>query len=99
MIESPKVTTDLLDTVILNGDGVYARLGGPGLNLRSELNRPALRFPADQDFAFGQHGDEIYFISMPVVRSGDATLQLRLGFDERPTSATIVSARQRMFWT
>ncbi len=95
IIDSPKLTTDLLDTVILNGDGVYAELAGAGLGLRSELNRRGLGFPADQDFAFGQHGDEIYFISMPVVR-GQSTLQLRLGFDERPTSATIASAKRRM---
>jgi signal transduction histidine kinase len=97
VLESPKATTDLLDTVILNGDGVYAQLAGPTMNLRSELNRPLLNFRSDQDFAFGQHGDDIYFISMPVVRGG-TTLQLRLGFDERPTSATIASARLRMFW-
>ncbi len=97
-IDSPKLTTDLLDTVILNGDGVYADLTGPSLNLRSELNRRGLAFPTEQDFAFGQHGDNIYFISMPVVRGG-ATLQLRLGYDERPTGVTIASARQRMFWT
>jgi hypothetical protein len=97
VLESPKATTDLLDTVILNADGVYAELAGPGMDLRSELNRPSLHFRPDQDFGFGQHGDDIYFISMPVVR-GPTTLQLRLGFDERPTSATIASARQRMFW-
>ena len=95
VIESPKLTTDLLDTVILNGDGVYAELAGTGMGLRSELNRRGLGFPADQDFAFGQHGDDIYFISMPVVR-GEQTLQLRLGFDELPTSATIASAKRRM---
>jgi signal transduction histidine kinase len=98
VIDSPRLTTDLLDTVILNGDGVYAELTGPTKDLRSELNRPGLHFPQQQDFAFGQHGRGIYFISMPVVR-GDATLQLRLGFDERPTGAIIASARQRMFWT
>jgi signal transduction histidine kinase len=97
-IDSPKLTTDLLDTVILNGDGVYAELTGPNKDLRSELNRPGLQFPEQQDFAFGQHGRDIYFISMPVVR-GEGTLQLRLGFDERPTGATIASARRRMFWT
>jgi signal transduction histidine kinase len=97
VIESAKATSDLLDTVILNGDGVYAELAGPAASLRSELNRPRLIFGTDQDFAFGQHGDDIYFISMPVVRGG-ITLQLRLGFDERPTSATIALAKRRMFW-
>ena len=98
VIESPKLTTDLLDTVILNGDGVYAELAGAALSLRSELNRPGLSFRNDQDFAFGQHGDDIYFISIPVVRGG-TTLQLRLGFDERPTGATIASAKRRMLLT
>ena len=97
IIDSPKLTTDLLDTVILNGDGVYAELAGAGVSLRSELNRPRLEFRGEQDFAFGQHGDDIYFISMPVVR-GPTTLQLRLGFDERPTGATIASARRQMLW-
>jgi signal transduction histidine kinase len=96
VLESPKATADLLDTVILNADGVYAELVGPGVTLRSALNRPQLVFRGEQDFAFGEHGDDIYFIIMPVVR-GDASFRLQLGFDERPTSATIASARQRMF--
>ncbi len=97
-IDSAKLTTDLLDAVIINGDGVYADLVGPSLDLRSELNGRGLTFPAEQDFAFGQHGDHTYFISMPVVRGG-AALLLRLGYDERPTDATIASARRRTFWT
>ncbi|MDE2250612.1 MAG: HAMP domain-containing protein [Gammaproteobacteria bacterium] len=97
VLESSKATTDLLDTVILNADGVYAELAGPAMNVRSEFNRAGLAFRGEQDFAFGQHGDDIYFIVMPVVR-GDTTLQLRLGFDERPTSATIAKAKRRMFW-
>ena len=39
VLESPKATADLLDTVILNGDGVYAELTGPTRNLRSELTK------------------------------------------------------------
>ena len=97
VIDSPKLTNDLLDTVILNGDGLYAELSGPGLDVRSDLNRPNLRFRGEEDFAFGQHGDDIYFLRMPVVR-GDRNLQLVLGFDERPTGASIAAARQRMFW-
>ena len=95
VIDSPKLTTDLLDTVILNADGVYAELTGPGVSLRSDLNRPGLVFRGGQDFVFGQHSDDIYFIIMPVVR-GATTLRLRLGFDERPTGATIASAKRRM---
>jgi signal transduction histidine kinase len=97
VIDSPKLTNDLLDTVILNGDGLYAELSGSGLDVRSDLNRPKLRFRGEEDFAFGQHGDDIYFLRMPV-RRGERNLQLILGFDERPTGATIAAARQRMFW-
>ena len=80
---SPKLTTDMLDTVILNSDGVYAELRTDAGVLRSELSRPGLRFPGEDDYAFGSHGDDIYYVSM-VIRRDDGNAVLHLGFDEQP---------------
>ena len=86
VIGSPRLTADLLDTVIVNGAGIH---------LRSELNQRNLEYHGQEDFAFGQHGDNTYFMRMPVLRSG-ATMELRLRYDERPTSATIAAVKRRM---
>ncbi|MDX1571909.1 MAG: EAL domain-containing protein [Xanthomonadales bacterium] len=38
-----------------------------------------------EDFFFGQHGDDVYFISTGLSAESGLARQLRLGFDERPT--------------
>ena len=95
--ESPKLEASLLDSVILNGDGVYAELTGPGVELRSALGPAQIRFPAVEDTVFAQNDDGIFFIKRPVTSPG-GTLQLRLGFDERLTVATISNAKRQMLW-
>ena len=97
-LNSPQLARDLLDTVILNSDGAYAELIDNGKVTRSDLVSPALRFPAREDYSFGAAGDHIYFIRLPISRPGHSA-ELRLGYDERPTSAAIAVALRRMLWT
>src|SRR5712672_1185646 len=85
--ESRTLELELLDTVILNGDGVYAELMGPS----------GIRFPEVEDVVFAQNDDGIFFTRRSVVRPG-GTLQLRLGFDERLTEATFGKAKRQMLW-
>src|ERR1700692_3664450 len=97
-LESARLTENLLDTVILNGEGVYAELREGARSVRSDLGPPGIHFPRNENFRFGDHSDEVYFIRTLVLYQG-RTLELRLGFDERPTRAAITQARQRMLWT
>jgi len=97
-LDTVKLTLNLLDTAVLNGDGVYAELRGEAGVVRSDLGDPNLRFPAQEDLAFGQHGDTVYFIKTPIEHAG-RHFDLLLGFDERPTSATVAAAKRRMLWT
>jgi signal transduction histidine kinase len=74
---------EILDTVVLSGVGLYARLEGEGSSSVSSLIDPQSAPVYIEDFAIGDHGDDVYFISMPVFRGGDM-LQLKVGFDETP---------------
>jgi signal transduction histidine kinase len=46
---------------------------------------------------FGQGGDDIYFVVLPIVHAGH-NAELRLGFDEQPTQGRIHLALNRMLW-
>jgi len=95
-MESEPRTRALLENVLLSGEGVFAELVAGSEVLRSELD-PQLRaghFPGE-DFAFGAGGDDIYFLSIPVVRE-EREAVLRIGFDERPVNAQIQRARTRI---
>ncbi len=75
-----------LKDIMLAGEVVYAAFGREPL---LSLDLPVEATPAfDEDFYFGQHGDSIYFISVPI--SGlPATDTLRLGFSEQGISEQI----------
>jgi signal transduction histidine kinase len=96
--DSPRLTLDLLDSVILGGDGVYAELRAGPDTLRSELSRPGIVFPTQQDFAFGAHDDNVYYLSMQLRREAQP-VTLYLGFDERQTAVKIHDGVRRVFWT
>jgi signal transduction histidine kinase len=97
VLESRQRIVDVLDLAILNGEGVYAELLDNGRSIRSDLNSSNLHWPDRQDFDFGESGDAIYFIALPVTRPGHAA-ELRLGFDERPTADQIRLAMRRVLW-
>jgi len=98
VLESPKLTDDLLDTVIVDGNGVLAEVVGDGIYRRSALGQPGLKYPKEDDVVFSQNSDNIFFIKVPLPRAG-RNLYLRLGFDELLTVNTIEGAKRRMFWT
>ena len=46
--------------------------------------------PFKEDFFFGQHGDSMYYISLPITdRQGTPLALLRLGYDEQPAADQI----------
>jgi signal transduction histidine kinase len=95
VLSSPDRTLELLDSIILSGQGVYAEVAVGERSLRSNLVAPAIdRFPGD-DFEFGEHSDHTYFLSVPVTRAGQR-VDLRLGFDETATWEQIQLARNQI---
>jgi signal transduction histidine kinase len=88
-------THELLDSVLLTGQVVFAEIIDGDHRIHSSL--PSLTVPADRrdDFNFGVQRDEVYYISHTVKRP-DRTLVLRMGFDEGPTLQQIRSAKQRV---
>ncbi len=85
----------LLDSAVLGSDGVYAELIEGDTLLRSGLLPDDSAGIYEEDFAFGQHGDHIYFLSIPL-DIPDRQVSLRMGFDELPTIEQVKLARQRL---
>jgi signal transduction histidine kinase len=96
-LDSPARTEDLLDLAIIHGEARYAELIDHGRSTRSKLGSPDITGPRHTDFGFGQGGDNIYFIVLPIVHA-DHNAELRLGFDEQPTRDRIQLALGRMLW-
>src|SRR5260370_39634860 len=96
-LDSHQRTEDLLDLAILHGEARYAELFDQGVGTRSRLGSPDIAAPRHTDLGFGQVGDDIYFIILPIVHAGH-NAELRLGFDEQPTHDRIALALGRMLW-
>ncbi|MEJ2564624.1 MAG: EAL domain-containing protein [Gammaproteobacteria bacterium] len=54
--------------------------------------------PADfqEDFRFGEHGDSIYYISLPISTADGKSATVQMGFDEAPTQEQIQKAYHRV---
>jgi signal transduction histidine kinase len=96
-LDSPARTEDLLDLAIIHGEARYAELFDRGRSIRSKLGSPDIAVPRHTDLGFGQGGDNIYYIVLPIVHT-DHNAELRLGFDEQPTLDRIQLALGRMLW-
>jgi signal transduction histidine kinase len=94
-LDSPQRTGDLLDLAIIHGEARYAELFDHGRGIRSDLGSPGVIVPRHTDLGFGQGGDDIYFVILPVVHAGH-NAELRVGFDEQPTQGRIHLALNRM---
>ncbi|HEY2685972.1 MAG TPA: ATP-binding protein [Steroidobacteraceae bacterium] len=96
-LDSHQRTEDLLDLAILHGDARYAEIFDRGVSIRDRLGSPDIVAPRHTDLTFGQGGDHIYFIVLPIVQAGH-NAELRLGFDEAPAEDRIHLALNRMLW-
>lgn len=86
-------TLRLLDSAILGGRGVYASLLIDDRMLVSSLMGAEEVDLFEEDFTFGEHGDDVYYLSIPVTLQ-DTVAVLRLGFDEIPTLRQIEDIEQ-----
>ena len=85
----------LLDSVVLTGQVVFAEITDGPHKLHSSIASVAPPLGRADDFYFGDHGDEVYYISHSV-KLGNRSVLLRLGFDESPTLERIVAAKRRV---
>jgi len=92
VLESAQQTGNLLDSVILTGEGVYAELLDDGRSTVSVLNRPTVAYAGHQDLEFSESSNATYFIVLPLDEAGHIA-EVRLGFDKRPTLDTIARIR------
>ena len=90
-----KQAVQLLDSAILGSDGVFAELVVGDSSLKSSLLQTDSESMYKEDFAFGEHDDDIYFLSIPLNIS-EQQVVLRMGFDELPTIEQVKFARQRL---
>jgi len=84
----------ILDDVVLGGLIPFAELrvaGREAIRGTVEMQYDVNAF--QEDIAFGQHGDTVYFLSIPLHFSGSAApAWLLLGFDEIPVKEQITAA-------
>ena len=85
----------LLDGAMLTGQVVFCEITDGQRKLHSSLAIDAGPVPRADDFDFGDHGDQVYYITHRVKR-GDRSIMLRLGFDEGPTLERIIGAKRRL---
>ncbi|GEM_PF-779051 len=90
----------ILEEVLLNGDIVYAQViennGKPVITRTFFDDQHPLQYY--EDFYFGQHNDDIYFVSLPINEDGAAfSGTIRLGYDESPLQELIVTSYVRGF--
>lgn len=75
----------ILDDILLSGEVIFAEMeNNDGKKITSSYGNTDIVFI--EDFFFGQHNDNRYFISMPVLnRVGDKLGTLRIGYSEQIT--------------
>jgi signal transduction histidine kinase len=82
-----------LDSALLGGRIVYTSLERGDSELSSSLMAPSESEQFDEDFEFGDHGDGVYYLSLPIVTAKSMAI-LRLGFDETPTEAYLAQVQR-----
>lgn len=82
-----------LDSAILGGRGVFAAVQLEDRLLVSTLMAEGDGALFTEDFVFGEHGDDVYYVSIPVSLQ-ESTAVLQLGFDEFPTLLHIENIEQ-----
>jgi signal transduction histidine kinase len=87
--------TALLDSMVLTGQVVFTEVIDGPRKIRSALVPGGAVTQRPDDFDFGDHGDQVYYISHSIKRGSRHAL-LRLGFDESPTLQRISAAKRRI---
>ena len=84
---------EMLDSAILGGRCVYAAFKQGDRRLVSSLMDVDEGEAFQEDFSFGEHDDNVYYLSVPLI-DGAAMAVLEFGFDEAPTLLEMENARR-----
>lgn len=84
---------EMLDSAILGGRCVYAAFKQGDRRLLSSLMDAYEGEAFEEDFSFGEHDDNVYYLSVPLI-DGAAMAVLEFGFDEEPTLLEMENARR-----
>lgn len=95
-VGDPRLQT-LLTEAVMGGQVMFAQITTQQGNIiESDTATQLISSQFQEDFFFGQHNDNVYYISIPLYdTAGDVHANLRLGFDERPTQELIRTAYWR----
>ena len=97
ILDSSQDVIAWLDSVILGSTGVYAEVLNGKQRFFSTIMNEADFENFQEDFRFGDHGDDVYYLSVPL-NVPDHQAILRLGFDESPTVEEIRRTRARTIY-
>ena len=91
---NPGRVQSILDDLVLSGQALYANYESSENKLNASLVMTDA--PFQEDFFFGQHGDDVYFLAVPVAARGNMPGGvLHLGFDEHPLAERIEDSYKR----
>ena len=88
---------EFLDSAILSGQGRYAGIDIAGRTIASSLMSAEETARFREDFEFGENGDDVYYLSLPVTALG-STAVLKLGYDESPIHEQVAAARLTLIY-
>jgi signal transduction histidine kinase len=94
---SEKSLVEFLDSAILSGQGRYAAVDVGGRTIASSLMSAEDTGQFREDFAFGEHGDDVYYLSVPVTAL-DAAAVLKLGYDESPIHEEAAAVKRTLIY-
>jgi hypothetical protein len=88
---------ELLDSAILSGQGRYAAVDIGGRTVTSSLMTGEDAELFQEDFDFGENGDDVYYLSLPVSGlTGPAVL--KLGYDESTIHEDLDGIRRTLIY-
>jgi signal transduction histidine kinase len=88
---------ELLDSAILSGQGRYAAVDIAGRTVTSSLMTAEEAALFREDFAFGENGDDVYYLSLPVNGLAEPAV-LKLGYDEGPINENLDRLRRTLIY-
>jgi len=92
-----ELVIERLDSAVLGGQSIYAALVYKNTVIASSMMEPLEIGQFQEDFEFGEHGDDTYYLSLPV-GSGSRAGILHLGFDEAPTRENFATIRSTIIY-
>lgn len=95
--ESEAALITHLDSAVLGARVVYAALEQGDGRVVSSLMTDADVTNFAEDFEFGEHQDDTYYLSLPIVAGGGMAI-LRLGFDESQTRGHLETVRRSIIY-